>query len=61
MRAVNLSALAALLAWFWEAAGHRPGRVRTPMLAGLLLATMTGILDRLERAGRAATDALGAG
>jgi hypothetical protein len=39
-RALDLTAAAALLAWFWGASGERPNRVRVPMLAGLLLATL---------------------
>jgi hypothetical protein len=39
-RALDLTAVAALLAWFWGAAGQRPSRVRAPMLAGLALATL---------------------
>jgi hypothetical protein len=39
-RVLELTAAAALLGWFWGAAGQRPGRVRAPMLAGLLLATL---------------------
>jgi hypothetical protein len=40
VRALDLTAAAALLAWFWGAAAQRPSRVRVPMLAGLLLATL---------------------
>jgi hypothetical protein len=40
VRALALTAAAALLAWFWGASGQRPGRVRAPMLAGLVLATL---------------------
>jgi len=40
LRALDLTAAAALLAWFWGAAAQRPSRVRVPMLAGLLLATL---------------------
>ena len=40
VRALDLTAAAALLGWFWEAAGQRPDRVRVPMLAGLVLATL---------------------
>jgi hypothetical protein len=39
-QALKVTAAAALLAWFWGAAAHRPARVRVPMLAGLLLATL---------------------
>jgi hypothetical protein len=39
-RVLDLTAAAALLAWFWGASGQRPGPVRAPMLAGLLLATL---------------------
>jgi hypothetical protein len=39
-RVLELTAAAALLGWFWGAAGQRPSRVRAPMLAGLLLATL---------------------
>jgi len=40
VRALDLAASAALLAWFWAAGQRRPGQVRTPMLAGLLLVTL---------------------
>jgi len=40
VRALDLAASAALLAWFWGAGHRRPGQVRTPMLAGLLLVTL---------------------
>jgi hypothetical protein len=46
-RVLDLVAAAALLAWFWGAARHRPGRVRAPMLAGLLLATLAAGLALL--------------
>jgi hypothetical protein len=39
-RALALAAAAALLAWFRDAGRPRPGQVRVPMLAGLLLATL---------------------
>jgi hypothetical protein len=39
-RALDLIAAAALLTWFWGAAGQRPSRVWAPMLAGLVLATL---------------------
>jgi hypothetical protein len=51
--ALEAAAFAALLAWFGVAGLGRPGRVRRPMLAGLLLATLaagwvflSGAVDR---------------
>jgi hypothetical protein len=41
---LDLAAFAALLAWFGVAATGRPGRVRSPMRAGLLLATLGAAL-----------------
>jgi hypothetical protein len=46
-RLLDVAAAAALLAWFWGAAARRPARVRAPMLAGLLLATMAAGLALL--------------
>ena len=44
---LDLAAFAALLAWFGVAAAGRPGRVRAPMRAGLLLATLGAALALL--------------
>jgi hypothetical protein len=53
-RALDLAAWAALLAWFWGAGRRRPGQVRVPMLAGLLLAALAaGLILLLGPAGPA--------
>lgn len=40
MRALDVTAMAALLGWFLGASGQRPGGMRAPMGTGLLLATL---------------------
>jgi hypothetical protein len=46
-RALGVTAAGALVAWFWGAGARRPVRVRAPMLAGLLLATLAAGLALL--------------
>lgn len=50
-RLLDTAAFAALLAWFGTAAAARPGRVRVPMWAGLLLATLGAALTFLPESG----------
>jgi hypothetical protein len=50
-RVLDVAAFAALLAWFRAAGGGRPARLRAPMRAGLLLATLGAALVLLSGSG----------
>ena len=50
-RLLDTAAFAALLTWFGTAAAGRPARVRVPMRAGLLLATLGAALTLLPEPG----------